>query len=76
MTTNKPKPASSLSIVQLLIFGGLFIVAALFIFAVIAWSAGFLGEWLKGSTKAQIIMNRVAGTILTSLAIRLAVSER
>jgi len=61
---------------QLLILGGLFIVTALFIFGAIAWSASFLGEWLKGSMKSQIIINRIAGTILTGLAIRLAVSER
>lgn len=62
--------------VQMLIFGGLFIVSTLLIFSIIAWSAGFLGEWLKGSVKAQLIMNRVAGTVFTGLALRLAISER
>jgi threonine/homoserine/homoserine lactone efflux protein len=62
--------------IQMLMFGGLFIVATLFIFGAVAWFAGFLGEWLKGSAKAQIIMNRIAGTVFTGLALRLAVSER
>ena len=62
--------------VQMLMFGGLFIVSTLLIFGIIAWSAGFLGEWLKGSVKAQLIMNRVAGTVFTGLALRLAISER
>ncbi len=62
--------------IQLLMFGGLFIVATLLIFGAIAWTAGLLGEWLKGSAKAQIIMNRVAGTVFAGLALRLAVSER
>jgi threonine/homoserine/homoserine lactone efflux protein len=65
----------SLSI-QMLMFGGLFMVATLLIFGTVAWFAGFLGEWLKGSTKAQIIMNRVAGTVFAGLALRLVVSER
>ncbi len=55
---------------------GLFIISTLLIFGIIAWSAGFLGEWLKRSVKAQLIMNRVAGTVFTGLALRLAISER
>jgi len=62
--------------VQMLMFGGLFIISTLLIFGIIAWSAGFLGEWLKKSVKAQLIMNRVAGTVFTGLALRLAISER
>jgi len=62
--------------VQMLMFGGLFIVSTLLIFGIIAWSAGFLGEWLKRSVKAQLIMNRVAGMVFTGLALRLAISER
>ena len=62
--------------VQMLIFGGLFIIATFLIFGSIAWTAGFLGDWLKSSTKAQVIMNRIAGTVFTGLALRLAVSER
>ena len=62
--------------VQMLMFGGLFIVSTLLIFGIIAWSAGFLGEWLKRSVKAQLIMNRVAGTVFTGLALRLAISEQ
>lgn len=62
--------------IQMLVFGALFIVATLFVFGAIAWFSGFLGEWLKGSVKAQAIMNRVAGTVFAGLALRLAVSER
>lgn len=62
--------------IQMLMFGGLFIGSTLLIFGAVAWFAGFLGEWLKGSARAQIIMNRVAGTVFTGLALRLAVSER
>ena len=62
--------------IQMLLLGALFIVATLLVFGAIAWFAGFLGEWLKGSAKAQVIMNRVAGTVFAGLALRLAVSER
>ena len=62
--------------IQMLMFGALFIVATLLVFGAVAWFAGFLGEWLKVSEKAQIIMNRIAGTVFTGLALRLAVSER
>ncbi len=61
---------------QMLVLGAVFIIAALLVFGAIAWSAGFLGEWLKGSANAQVIMNRVAGTVFAGLAIRLAISER
>jgi len=62
--------------IQIIIFGALFIVATLLVFGAVAWFAGFLGEWLKGSEKAQIILNRVAGTVFAGLALRLAISER
>ena len=62
--------------IQMLMFGALFIVATLLVFGAIAWFAGFLGDWLKGSETAQVIMNRIAGTVFTGLALRLAISER
>lgn len=61
---------------QMLMFGGVFIIATLLIFGTIAWSAGFFGERLKRSEKTQIIMNRVAGTVFTALALRLALAQR
>ena len=69
-------PARGSITIQMLIFGGIFIVATFLIFGSIAWSAGFLGEWLKGSDKVQVIMNRIAGTVFAGLALRLATSER
>ena len=69
-------PARGSITIQVLIFGGIFILATFLIFGSIAWSAGFLGEWLKGSDKAQVIMNRIAGTVFAGLALRLATSER
>lgn len=62
--------------IQMMMLGGLFIVVALFIFSMISLFAGFLGEWLKESKKAQVIINRIAGTIFIALAFRLAITER
>jgi threonine/homoserine/homoserine lactone efflux protein len=61
---------------QLVLFGAIFIVAALVVFSSIAWFAGFLGERLGQSRRAQIILNRVAGTVFAGLALRLATAER
>ena len=61
---------------QMLICGGVFMLATLIVFGAIAWTAGFFGEWLQGSERAQVVMNRVAGTVFVALAVRLAVSER
>lgn len=61
---------------QMLLLGGLFMIVTLLIFSVIAWSAGFLAQWLKTSEKSQIIMNRIAGTVFTGLALKLVFSER
>ena len=61
---------------QMLIFGGLFIVATILIFGTVALTAGYLGHWLKRSPKVQTIMNWIAGTVFVGLALRLVVSER
>lgn len=61
---------------QMMILGGVFIVATVLVFGAIAWGAGFIGGWLRRSARAQVLMNRMAGTIFVALAIRLALSER
>jgi len=61
---------------QLVFFGAIFIAAALLVFGSIAWFAGFLGERLGKSRRAQIILNRIAGTVFAGLALRLATAER
>lgn len=61
---------------QILLLGVVFIMAALLVFGGISWGAGFLGDRLRQSPGAQIIMNRVAGTVFAALAIRLVTAER
>jgi threonine/homoserine/homoserine lactone efflux protein len=61
---------------QLISFGGVFIVATVLVFGAIALLAGSLGEWLNRSQKTQQIMNRIAGTVFVALALKLAVIKR
>jgi threonine/homoserine/homoserine lactone efflux protein len=61
---------------QLLAFGGLFICSTLLVFGSIALLAGTLGQWVSGSTRAQKVLNRIAGVVFLGLAIKLATAER
>ncbi len=61
---------------QLISFGGIFIIATVLVFGSIALLAGSLGEWLNRSKKTQQIMNRIAGTVFVALALKLAVIKR
>ncbi|MDJ0949454.1 MAG: LysE family translocator [Alphaproteobacteria bacterium] len=62
--------------VQLIAFGAVFIVVTLLVFGSIAWFSGLLGEKLRASSRAQLILNRMAGLVFTGLALRLAIAER
>jgi len=61
---------------QLLLLGLVFILVALAIFISIASMAGFIATWLRGSARAQLILNRLAGLIFVGLALRLATTTR
>lgn len=69
-------PARGSVAAQIVLFGGIFILATILVFGLVAWGAGFLGQWLKRSPQAQIIMNRIAGTVFIGLALKLATTER
>ncbi len=56
--------------------GLLFIVATLLVFGGFAWFASLIGGWLRGSTRAQQVLNRLAAAVFADLALRLAFSER
>lgn len=62
--------------VQILLLGGLFIVATILVFGGIALLAGALGTWLKRSARVQKVMHRVAGTVFLGLALKLATTDR
>jgi threonine/homoserine/homoserine lactone efflux protein len=69
-------PARGSVPLQILIFGGLFIVATVLVFGGVALGAGSLGAVLRRSPSAQIWLNRLAGMVFVGLAVRLAVAER
>lgn len=56
---------------QIMALGGVFILAALLVFCGIAWAAGFLGEWLRRSARAQRLLNKTAALVFIALALRL-----
>ena len=60
---------------QIFLLGGIFICVALVIFSSIALLAGVLGGWLHSSPKAQVYLNRAAGTVLGVLALKLAAAS-
>ena len=61
---------------QMVLLGGIFILATILIFGAIALLAGTLGSWLTRSDKAQIVMNRVASLVFLALALKLATTQR
>lgn len=69
-------PARGSLTLQLLLLGGVFILATILVFGSIALLAGVLGEWLHRSAKVQRIMNLLAGSVFVALALKLATTER
>jgi len=69
-------PARGSLTLQMVLLGGVFILATILIFGAIALLAGTLGRWLARSDKAQIIMNRVASLVFVGLALKLATTQR
>lgn len=61
---------------QLLLLGGLFILATILVFGGIALLAGTLGQWLNRSDRVQKALNKVAGIVFLGLALKLATTER
>ncbi|MBW2638253.1 MAG: LysE family transporter, partial [Deltaproteobacteria bacterium] len=68
-------PAAGPVAFQLLILGGLFIIATILVFGNIALIAGTLGQLPNRSDRAQKILNKVAGTVFLGLALKLATTE-
>jgi threonine/homoserine/homoserine lactone efflux protein len=61
---------------QMIALGGVFIIATVLVFGSVALLAGAIGQWLKRSPRVQVIMNRVAGVVFVSLALKLATAQR
>jgi len=61
---------------QLISFGGIFIMATVLVFGSIALLAGAIRHWLYRSGKTQVVLNRIAGTIFVALAVNLVIMKR
>ena len=57
---------------QIFLLGGIFICVALVVFCAIALFAGSLGGLLHNSPRAQVYLNRIAGTVFGVLTLSLA----
>ena len=67
--------AGSISL-QIMILGGLFILATILVFSGIALLAGTVAPWLNRSNYIQKILNYAAGTVFIGLALKLATTKR
>ena len=68
-------PANGPVAQQIMFLGFLFILVTLVVFGGIALLAGTLGNWFNRSPKAQVYLNRIAGTVFVGLAIKLATAR-
>lgn len=69
-------PARGSVAVQVMLLGGLFIIATILVFGGVAIAAGSLRQWLSKSDRAQNILNKLTGVVLFGLAARLATAQR
>ena len=65
------EPASGPVAMQILLLGGVFMLATLLTFGAIALLAGRFGQLLQASSKAQVALNRLASVVFAGLAFRL-----
>ncbi len=69
-------PARGTVTLQIILLGALFILSTLLVFGGIAMLAGTLAKWIKRSGHTQVMLNRLAGIIFASLAVKLAMVMR
>lgn len=69
-------PLSGPLLPQILVLGLLFILSTVFIFGGISILAGGLGARFRKSARAQVVLNRLAGTVFVALAVKLALARR
>jgi threonine/homoserine/homoserine lactone efflux protein len=69
-------PAHGSVAMQIVVLGGVFILATLLVFGSVAWFAGLLGGLLRRSRATRRALNVGAGAVFVALAARLAFVER
>ena len=61
---------------QLCVLGAIFLGSTLLTFGAIAYFSATVSARLRGSPKAQLWLNRMAGTVFLGMAARLAIADR
>ena len=69
-------PARGSLPLQISLLGLIFMAVTILVFGSVAMLAGHIGNWLKKSKNAQMIMNRVTGAVFVGLALKLALTQR
>lgn len=69
-------PTSGPLFPQFLLLGVLFVLSTLFVFGGISLLAGWIGTYLRSSKRPERVLNRAAGVVFFSLAVKLAFIER
>ena len=69
-------PSAGAVPLQILILGGVFIIATILVFGSIALLAGSIAQLFSRSGQFQKILNRIAGTVFLGLALKIATTER
>lgn len=69
------QPSSGPVAMQILLLGGVFMLATLLTFGSIALLAGRFGQLLQDSPKAQVGLNRLASVVFAGLALRLVLGS-
>lgn len=69
-------PARGSLTLQIVMLGLVFIIATVLVFGSVALLAGAIGEWLNTSSKAQLVLNKVAGAVFVGLALKLITTQR
>ena len=67
-------PAGGSVPAQIMVLGGLFMLATILVFGTVAVLAGRLGSLLQSSARAQIALHRVAGLVYMGLALSIALT--
>lgn len=61
---------------QIFTLGAVFMVCALVVFSLIAFLSSKIGAWFAQTKNGERILNRIAGTVFTALALKLALTQR
>ena len=61
---------------QIFTLGAVFMVCALVVFSLIAFLSSKIGVWFAQTKNGERILNKIAGTVFTALALKLALTQR